>query len=195
MYAVEYTWIRNPTPVTTRIITADSGSSVRTHGTDSDRAPPPSSPPGIHSPTVSSALLASSFTFSPDPSSPSYDLRFVAMSCTAAIEHSNANNTVPHPTKVTNLFPSRAPNNPFSANPANGSTGMSQRSVSIGLDLSRELPLQEGHLIHVGGMAASENGDDDGEADGRLGRRHRHDEEGEDLALHPRMRARQRDEG
>ncbi len=51
MYPTLYTWIRNPTKVTTNSITADSGSSTNSHSTANfPAAPRPvvKSPTGIH---------------------------------------------------------------------------------------------------------------------------------------------------
>src|SRR5437879_1329782 len=100
-------------------------------------------------------------------------------------------------------FPRRCPMKPFSSTPRRGKAGMSQISIgrpsALGVrraekasgpkaerrtpKAQRRLSVQQVHLVHVNGVAAAEDGDDDAEADSDLRRGDGHHEKGKDLTL------------
>src|SRR5262245_26829403 len=165
MYPVEYTWMRKPTPVTTRIITAESGSSASAKG--AANVPPPEAVAGNHSQRFAtkrgSAIPASSRT--------------------APAATRNESPTAPQAITPTAAFGRRRPISPQIRKPARGSSGTSGSAFSIS-------PLQQIQLVHVGRLADAEEGDDHAESDRRLRGGDRDHEEDGDLAVgatvHPR---------
>src|SRR4029078_7769716 len=73
------------------------------------------------------------------------------------------------------LFGSRFPIATLRGKPANGSKGMRASTGS---------PFQRGEGLGVERLPMAEQRDDQRETDRGLGRGHRHDEEGDDLAVH-----------
>src|SRR5207249_4132699 len=118
MYPAAYTWIRNPTPVTTRIITADSGS--RAYDQRTENAPPSAAGPiGIHS-------KRSWVNRGPAPGAPA------PRPATAPTERRNDSRTTPQARRATaRRDRKRAPNKPLITKPAAGRRGTSQRARSI----------------------------------------------------------------
>src|SRR5438128_177965 len=84
--------------------------------------------------------------------------------------------TEPTAIMLTNAFDRRRPNSPFTRNPSNGNAGMSHRCCIV-------LVLHRVHVVHVQGVAVLEDGQNDGQAYGRLSGRHDHYEKGEQVAV------------
>src|SRR5262245_61979081 len=155
--------MRNPIPVTTRSITADSGS--RTY--DQSMVSPGSPPAGAGPISIQVQAVCDTRWSGADDSA-----------VTAPSDTRNAASTVPHAMTPTTRFDSRAARSPHTTNPANGSSGMSQsRSVIAS-------PAQQADVVDVGGLPAPEERQDDREAHGRLARRDRDHEQREDVADH-----------
>src|SRR5713101_6085098 len=187
MYPTEYTWIRNPTPVPTRPITAANGSSAYPHRTISSPPPGPG-PITIQVYSVSVTRRAPASTTSPGCAAPTPSR--CDSSHTAPNDTRNDANTTPHPTAATARRGTyRDPSSPFTTNPMNGRRGISQSRWSIGS------PAHEVGVVDVGRSPAAEEGDDDRQTDGRLRGGDRHDEEDEELADHRLALAREGDEG
>src|SRR5512140_1381531 len=96
MYPTLYTWIRNPTKVTTNSITADSGSRTNSHSTVNLPAVPTpavTSPTGIHDARCSAKLwcAASAVMFVGSPVS---DDQFVVQSVTMFHSASSSDSAV-----------------------------------------------------------------------------------------------------
>src|SRR5262245_49006148 len=168
MYPVAYTWIRNPTPVTTRIITADSASSENPHVISSASPCDPTPPSGSHVPSASVVKCRSSEGSDASPR-------------TAPAERRNASSTAPHAIHPTARFERRTPTIPLIADPAIGSSGISQ--IFSRKNCIVPLPLQERDLVDVDRLLQAEQCDRDREADRGLRGGERHHEEDVDLSL------------
>src|SRR5467141_25676 len=159
--------MRNPTPVTTSIITALRGSSAK-------RTSAWKSPDWIQ---VKSACV----TRRPSGGSASSP----AKQPTAIRKEIPAE---PTPIALTTFRGSFPAPTPFTIAPSSGIRGTSQRSESP------TLSFQEVHVVHVRGLPVAEDRDQDGEAHGHFRGRDRHHEEDEDLAVHLPVEFRERHE-
>src|SRR5262245_28238008 len=157
--------MRNPIPVTTRSITADSGS--RTY--DQSMVSPGAPPAGAGPISIQVQAVCDTRWSGADDSA-----------VTAPSDTRNAASTVPHAMTPTIRFDSRAHRSPHTTNPANGSSGMSQRRSVIGSGAS---PFQEADVVHVDAVAVAEHRQDHGQAHGDLACGHGDGEDGEDLAV------------
>src|SRR5439155_572327 len=174
--------MRNPTPVTTRSITADSGSSRYDQRTVRS-LPSSDCPIGIHS----NRSWAKRGTWPAACSSGVGASR--CSSRTAPAETTNDRSTAAQAMRATaRRDRKRAPRRPFTAKPARGRSGTSQRRCSI------TSPAHQAGVLDVGREAPPEQGDDDGQADSGLGRGHGHDEEDEHLPGHRLVLVREGDE-
>src|SRR6185436_6247724 len=90
-------------------------------------------------------------------------------------------------TSVVTPFGTRGPSTPLSAAPAKGSSGTSQSRLIASIWSTRS-PAQQVEAVDVDGAAQAVDGDEEGEPDGRLRRRHRQHEEDDHL---PRLVAEQ----
>src|SRR5512142_1857869 len=148
-----------PTPVMTRIMTAESASSVSVKSTRS-------------SPMASIANARSTSRRSPAGSA--------ASRATAPIARPAAASSTPTATKLIARLPKRrcsaAPARPLTAAPSSGTSGM-RKSQPASTSVS-----QRRHVVRVDGVEVAEDGEHDGERDRRLGRREHNDEEREDHA-------------
>src|SRR2546426_3043886 len=159
-------------PVTTRIITAESGSREYPQRTVRS-APSAVVPIGIHSKSVWVNRAG-------DPASVSAGVGAkLCSSRTAPTEIANEARTAAQATSATaRRVKQRAPSRPFRRKPANGRSGISQRSRSI---IS---PAHQAGVLDVGRPAATEQRDDDRQPDRGFGGGHGHDEEDEDVPRH-----------
>src|SRR5581483_5815027 len=157
-------WISDPIPVTTRIITADSGSSR-------------SVKPTLKSPDVIHVNTASLIARDSGSSATSR--------ATAASETTNDAMIAPHATAPEAPRLRRRPALVLTRKPRNGSSGISS---------SIALPLQFRERVRVQRFLVPEQADHDREADRRLRRRDRHDEEHDDLPVGRPERAAERHE-
>src|SRR5438445_4288376 len=166
-------------PVTIRIITAESGS--RAYPQEIVRSAPSAVVPiGIHSKSVWVNRTGAPASVSAGAGAKVWSSR------TAPTEIANEARTAAQATSATiRRDRKRAPNRPFSRKPANGRSGMSQRSRSI------TSPAHQTGVLDVGGPAAPEQRDDDRQTDRRLRGGHGHDEEDEDLPRHRLIFARE----
>src|SRR3990170_1604119 len=155
MYPIAYAWMRNPTPVTTRIITVDKASTRRSAAT-------------LKSPTViqSNSGRTKTRSSAASPRRPA----------SARRAKTNEAPTVADPRMPAHL-PKRLPKNRLITAPASGSAGTSQIRRSIAS------PFQEARFVDVRRMAAAEDRDDDRKADDHLGRSDHHREERQHLAV------------
>src|SRR5437867_2226284 len=158
MYAVEYTWISDPIPVTTRIIKADKGSTRSVKLT-------------LKAPDV--IQLKTRWLTRRDSGGSA--ARFHAV--TTAMR--NDASTEPQAIVPAAALPTRRPRPAVSRKPTNGRSGI-RRSTS---------PLERRERIGIERFAMTEEGDDDGETHGCLGRRDRHREENDDLSVRRAERA------
>ena len=127
--AILIAFFRNkPTPVTTRIITAESGSRVKAQFTPK----PPELPGSIQEPSVNSTLRPSGSTSTYAGCPSAYESSPIASCSTQAVESKNARNTTPHAMVETMRSERiRTPTKPLIAAPAKGSNGMRNRTLSI----------------------------------------------------------------
>src|SRR5512135_3221140 len=132
MYPTLYTWIRNPTKVTTNSMTAESGSRTNSHsGEKSPAVPMPvtKSPTGSHGARCSEKLWCTASAVTLAGSAPSAD-QFVDHS--AAMFHSaSRSDSAVDPSATAEITFRRScshfhPNTPFTKAPSSGSTGISQ---------------------------------------------------------------------
>src|SRR5438132_10459381 len=147
MYAVEYTWISEPIPVTTRIITDDSGSSRSVRPTD-------------RSPEVIQVNACCVMTRSSTGSA--------MRRATAATETANDRMIAPHAIVPATPLLRRRPRLALSRKPTSGNSGISS---------SMRSPFQARKRIRVQRLAMAEKADHDSQADGGFSRRDGHDEE------------------
>src|SRR3989442_4819112 len=202
---MEQKWIRKPTPVTTRIITAESGSSSSPHSATKLTSLPELvcvRPAGTHSNRIFCATRSAAGRWS---------------NCqTAPRENTKETKPLPTHTALTAEFCSRFPTSSIRAAPARGKSGMSQtlsRKNSVGISVLHalaalfvrsaipsfaapriRLPLQDVHFVGQHGRTVPEKRDDDAQPHGRFRRRIGDHEDGEDLAVHVAEHARQRDQ-
>src|ERR1017187_6779902 len=85
--------------------------------------------------------------------------------------HRKASTTLPMANVLTSPLEKRRPNRPLIRKPASGSMGMSQSCIG------RVSVLHRVQVVDIQGLAVLENGQNDRQADRRLGRRHHHHEE------------------
>src|SRR6476619_4400599 len=133
-------WMSEPMPVTTRIITADSGSSLN----DSETA---KSPERIH--------VYASFTIARESSGRP------TRRATAATETANDASMTAHAMPPDTLLDSRRPKLALTTKPRSGRSGISSSIAS---------PLQAGEGIGIERFPMPVQADDDGEAHRRFGR-------------------------
>src|SRR6185437_7570958 len=126
--------MRNPTPVTTSSITAESGSESRPNGTWKV-------PAVIHVHSVTSLTRCAGAT-------PSIEMR-------SATARPNPISTTPQPIRAMTASGSARPNRPSATNPTSGASRMNGVRFNI-------LALQGVQLIHINVGAAAEDRDDDG---------------------------------
>ena len=125
MYPTEYTWISNPTPVTTSSITADRGSSVKDQSTLSS-LPSADRPIGIQEPSVRVTRCARASTAAPGEG---VRLPTSRSATTAPSETRNDRRTAPQAITQTAFFgKKRAPRRPLRRKPATGNSGTVQSS-------------------------------------------------------------------
>src|SRR4051812_34717162 len=159
-------WMREPMPVTTRIISEDSGS-------------PRSVKSALKLPEV--IQLKTVWTIARDsagiPTSWTTDATATMNDATIA----------PTATSPEADFDSRRPTQALIRNPRNGNRGMSSSIIAA-------LPLQRREGVRVERLAMPEQRDHDAEADCRFGSRHSHHEEDDDLSLDGAGRASERHE-
>src|SRR5437588_3626001 len=89
--------------------------------------------------------------------------------------HARDSSTDPRAITLTNAFERPRPKTPFNRNPSSGNAGMSQRCCM--------LIFHGAHFIHIQRVAILENGQNDGQSDGRFGRGYYHYEKGEQVAI------------
>src|SRR2546425_12650531 len=148
--------MRNPMPVTTRIITAESGSSRNVRSTTK-------SPDAIHVYSVWSMTRRSGARLA---------------SChTAITDTTNDANITSDARPPERPFDSRRPHIAFTTKPTNGKSGIND-STRV------SLPLQCGEGIRVQRLPVTVQRDHDCQPDHRFGRRHGHHEGHDDLAVH-----------
>src|SRR5262245_39045547 len=174
MYPTAYTWIRNPTPVTTSSITADKGSSTYVQSTLSP-PPSPSGPSTSHVHTVCVTRCAAAST-----SSPGSDAGSDPRPHTAPTDTTNDPSTVPQATTATARRDSRHDRSPVTTNPAKGNSGTTHNRRIIGA----ASPAQQADVVDVGGLAPAEQRQDDRQPDRRLAGGDRDHEQREDMPGH-----------
>src|SRR5688572_31410173 len=82
------------------------------------------------------------------------------------------------------LPPNFVPNRPATAAPTRGASGTASRVDAERVALILLSTLERVEFVYVDARLVAEQQDQQREADGRFGRRHRQDEEHEDLAVH-----------
>src|SRR6187401_2218420 len=143
-------------PVTTRIIRADSGSTRNVSGMVS-------APDAIHVKTCCSIARTPPTGLEPSRRQ------------TVAADTPKARPIAPVAIAPDTAFGSTRRKTVLSRNPTNGRRG---------IRISTRSPLQRRESIRVQRFPVPEECNDDGQPDGRLGRRHGHDEEHDDLSIH-----------
>ena len=161
-------WISEPMPVTTRIISADSGSSSSVKSAWNVARRDPASRRAARSPaTPAAAPAAGRPRRRPDAND---------------ADHAPRRRLPPD-----TAFDSRRPKAALTRKPRNGSSGISSSMAGVYHFSIRE-------RVGVQRLAVPEQRDHDRQADRRLGRRHRHDEEHDHLAVGAAERAPERHE-
>src|SRR5688500_18116739 len=155
-----------PMPVTTRIISADSGSTRSENGTN-------------RSPEANHVNTRCSMARTP----PSAGVPSICM--TAASDTPNAASITPDAIAPETPRDRRRPKVALIRKPRNGSPGISSSTRS---------PLQRGIGVGTERLAMPEERNHEGQADRGLGRRHGHDEERDDLPVDAALIAAERDE-
>src|SRR6266540_5833097 len=156
--------MRKPTPVTKRIMTAESGSSR-------------SSALATKSPTAIQSNKVRTTCLSP---------RWIRLSTDPAATR-NETPTDPHATREMTGLGRRLPSRPFIAEPTSGSAGTSQRKFI-------RSPLHDVRVVHTERVPVAVNGDRNGQPDRRFSRGDDHDKEDKDLTVDLVQVARKRDE-
>src|SRR6516225_1490054 len=162
----------DPIPVTTRIMTADSGSSRNVS-------------PTLKSPDVIQVNACCTIERSSGWSETSCQ--------TAAIETRKDSRMAPHATLPETCLVNRRPRLAFSRNPTSGRTG-TRSSIRRSDRRFRVSPSQAHEAVGVERLAEPEQADHDRQPDGGLCGCHGHDEEDDDLAVGGAERPAKRDE-
>src|SRR5213592_583572 len=158
--------MRKPTPVTTRIMTAERGSSRNS-------AVATKSPAAIQVNRVRTTCLSSG-------------ARWIRLSTNPAATR-NETPTDPQATREMTGLGSRFPSRPFMAEPKSGSAGTSQRK-------SIRLPLHDVRVVHTERVPVAVDSDCNGQPDGRFCRGNHHNKEDKDLTVNLIQVAGKRDE-
>src|ERR1700730_11776248 len=159
-----------PIPVTTRIITAESGSSRSVKATLKS--------PDENQVKTRSAIARASGSLPP--------------SChTAAQEIRNDASIAPHAARPATALLTRRPRLAFSRKPTNGRSGIKS---SMGPSDDIRSPFEARERVGIQRLAGPEQADHDRQAHGRLGRRDGHDEEHDDLSIRGAQGPAERDE-
>src|SRR5436190_8359693 len=169
-------WMSEPMPVTTRIITADSGSSASWKSALK-------LPDETQVKTVCTTRRSSG-------TRPSIDQ-------TAASDTRKDRIIAPHAAAEATPFPLRRPPKALIRNPTNANSGISGSIAAPLRPLSTSAPVspfQLGERVGVERLAVTEQADDDGKAHRRFRGGDRHDEEHDDLAVRAAVHAAERDE-
>src|SRR6266496_4023485 len=158
--------MRKPTPVTTRIMTAESGSSRNS-------ALATKSPAAIQVNRFWTTCLCSGFSW-------------IRLTTDPAATR-NETPTDPHATREMTGLGRRLPSRPFIAEPKSGSAGTSQKKFI-------RSPLHDVRVVHTERVPVAVDGDRNGQPDGRFCRGDDHDKEDKDLAVNLVQVAGKRDE-